>query len=182
MASDLLTTVRGELDARLAELRPLRTEYELLVAAAEALRATDHRAATVAPRAPETTPGGPRRTRRRHTRRRRATRAAESAPSGALGRTRDARERKRAPRGAARQALLAALEHGSHTASELASVTAMTGPNIRGNLRRLLQEGTVVRAQRGARTAYALRSGSGMMSPATGNRTTPRPRTSRRGK
>ncbi len=45
------------------------------------------------------------------------------------------RKRARARRGAAQHAILAALEHGSHTASELMSVTALAGPNIRTNLR-----------------------------------------------
>jgi hypothetical protein len=36
----------------------------------------------------------------------------------------------------------------------------MTGPNIHGNLRGLLQEGTVRKAKRDGKSAYALRSGS----------------------
>jgi len=62
----------------------------------------------------------------------------------------------RAPRGAARQAILAALEHGSHTVAELAVVTAMSGPNITVNLRRMLQESTIKKTQREGKTAYAL--------------------------
>ena len=62
----------------------------------------------------------------------------------------------RAVRGAAQQAILAALEHGSHTASELSVVTAMSGANIRENLRRLLGSGTVARAKRDGKAAYAL--------------------------
>jgi DNA-binding transcriptional ArsR family regulator len=64
--------------------------------------------------------------------------------------------RERAPRGAAQQAIIAALEHGSHTVSELAVVTAMSGPNIRENLRRLLKAGAVTRAKREGKAAYAL--------------------------
>jgi DNA-binding transcriptional ArsR family regulator len=159
MASDLLTTVRSELDARLRELGPLRAEYERLVAAAEALGATAD-GAVAAPDATAATPSGS--PTRRHRRRRRspAARAAEPTPAPARRRRPAARERRRAARGAARQAIIAALEHGSHTASELASVTAMTGPNIRVNLRRLLREGTVTRARRDGKSAYALRSAS----------------------
>ncbi|MBA3807471.1 MAG: hypothetical protein H0X28_03615, partial [Solirubrobacterales bacterium] len=62
----------------------------------------------------------------------------------------------RAPRGAAQRAILAALEHGSHTVTELGVVTAMSGQNIRENLRRLLRSGTVTRAKREGKAAYAL--------------------------
>lgn len=158
MTSDLLTTVRRELEARLHELRPLRAEYEQLLAVTEALDATDMGAASI--NVSETTPSGSRST-RRGTRRGRATRAAGLAPSSARTRKANGRKRKRAPRGAARQAILAALEHGSHTASELASVTAMSSSNVQGNLRRLLREGTITKAKRDGKSAYALRSTSG---------------------
>lgn len=79
---------------------------------------------------------------REHTTQRRAARAA-AVPT-------------RARRGAAREAILAALEHGSHTVAELALVTGMSAANINGNLRRLLAEGAVAKAQREGRTAYAL--------------------------
>ncbi len=62
----------------------------------------------------------------------------------------------RAARGAAREAILGALEHGSHTVGELAVVTAMSGPNINGNLRRLAAEGVVVKAEREGKAAWAL--------------------------
>ena len=41
MASDLLSKIRSELDARLGELRPVLSEYERLVAAADALATAD---------------------------------------------------------------------------------------------------------------------------------------------
>jgi hypothetical protein len=63
---------------------------------------------------------------------------------------------ERAARGAAREAILGALEHGSHTVGELAVVTAMSGPNINGNLRRLAVEGVVVKAEREGKAAWAL--------------------------
>ena len=65
---------------------------------------------------------------------------------------------KRAQRGAAAVAILAALEHGSHTVSELAIVTAMSGAIINNNLRRLQQAGTIARTKRAGdgKAAYAL--------------------------
>jgi hypothetical protein len=83
----------------------------------------------------------------------------EVSPRTARGRTAGAKvasTRERAPKGAARQAIVAALEHGSHTVGELAVVTAMTGPNINGNIRRLLQEGAITKTSREGKTAYAL--------------------------
>jgi DNA-binding transcriptional ArsR family regulator len=67
-------------------------------------------------------------------------------------------KRERAPRGAAQLAIVAALEHGSHTVSELAIVTAMSGPNLRANLRRLVSAGSVTAAKRDGKAAYALAS------------------------
>jgi DNA-binding MarR family transcriptional regulator len=57
-------------------------------------------------------------------------------------------------------AVIAALEHGSHTVSELVVVTAMRGPIIHDNLRRLQQAGTVIRTKRpgDGKSAYALAS------------------------
>jgi hypothetical protein len=70
-------------------------------------------------------------------------------------------KRERAPRGAAQLAIVAALEHGSHTVSELAVVTAMSGANLRANLRRLVSAGTVTTAKREGKAAYALASPPG---------------------
>jgi hypothetical protein len=67
-------------------------------------------------------------------------------------------KRERAPRGAAAEAIVAALEHGSHTVSELAVVTAMSTQNIRNNLRRLLHVRTVKQTKREGKTAYELPS------------------------
>jgi DNA-binding transcriptional ArsR family regulator len=159
MASDLLTTIRSELDARLRELGPLRAEYERLVATAEALGATPG-GAVAAPNVIDRSPSGSPTARHRRTRRNPAGGATEPTPAPARTSRPGARGRRRPARGAGRQAIVAALEHGSHTASELASVTAMTGPNIRSNLRRLLREGMVRKAKRDGKTAYALRSAS----------------------
>jgi DNA-binding transcriptional ArsR family regulator len=131
VTSDLLSKVRGEIDARLAELRPHVAEYERLLAGAQALGSSDGAPSGEATRAPA-----------RPSRRRRV-------------RTRPVRP-DRAPRGAAHQAIVAALEHGSHTLSELAVVTAMPGPSIRTNLRPLLKAGAVRPAKRDGKAAYAL--------------------------
>jgi RNase P/RNase MRP subunit POP5 len=63
-----------------------------------------------------------------------------------------------ATRGATQQAILAALEHGSHTVAELVLVTAMSGAAIRAGVKPLLKSGTVRRARREGRPAYALSS------------------------
>jgi hypothetical protein len=67
---------------------------------------------------------------------------------------------KRAQRGATGVAILAALEHGSHTASELVIVTAIGAPVIQNNLRRLQQSGAITRTKRtgDGKAAYALAS------------------------
>jgi hypothetical protein len=58
--------------------------------------------------------------------------------------------------GAGEQAVVAALEHGSHTVGELGVVTAMSGAQIRASVRRLLRAGKIARASREGRVAYAL--------------------------
>ncbi len=78
------------------------------------------------------------------------------ARGGTAARARAAPKHERAPRGAAAEAIVAALEHGSHTVSELAIVTAMSTQNIRNNLRRLLQAQTISQTKREDKTAYAL--------------------------
>jgi hypothetical protein len=134
MGPDLLTKIRGEIDLRLRELRPMLEEYETLLATAASVEG-------------ET----------------RAAKRPSSAAAGRLARGAAARngagpDRVRAPRGAAQEAIVAALEHGSHTVSELAVVTAIPGASIRQNLRRLVLAGTVARAEREGKAAYALSS------------------------
>jgi hypothetical protein len=135
MASDLLTRIRGEIEQRLRQLRPALDEYERLLAAAEDL---DHeiRAAR--------SPGS------------RSSRPAASGRTGASRNGAAPGARGRAPRGAAQEAIVAALEHGSHTVSELAVVTAISAPSIRQSLRRLVAAGTVTQAKREGKLAYAL--------------------------
>lgn len=74
----------------------------------------------------------------------------------------DEPEREPASPEAVQQAILAALEHGSHTASELVMVTAMSGSEIRGNIGRLARQGQVTKVKRhgDGKSAYALPSAS----------------------
>jgi hypothetical protein len=66
------------------------------------------------------------------------------------------RPRDRSPRGGAAKAIVAALEHGSHTVRELVVVTAMADGNIRANIQRMLRDGSIVKINRQGKTAYAL--------------------------
>ncbi len=146
MSDELLERIRAEIDARCAELRPRVDEYQQLLSAAEALGLPTE---VASPRAGK-----------------RARRAAKPAKAKAAGKApakvkapkpaAAASASARAPRGVAQTAILAALEHGSHTVAELGVVTAMSGQNIRENLRRLLSSGTITRAKREGKAAYAL--------------------------
>ena len=143
MPADLLTTIRDEIDVRLRELRPLLDEYEELLSVDDALAreqaGAGSRGATIT-RAPGARERKPTRARAR------VGRPARKATSRA----------PRAPRGAAGRAILAALEHGSHSGRELVVVTAMNDANIRANVRRLLDDGAVVKVTREGKAAYAL--------------------------
>jgi hypothetical protein len=141
MARDLLTTIRAEIDARLGELQPLVDEYEELLSIDAELvreRAREHSSGTASA-----------------LNRRRGPRA-EAAPARRRGGGGQAQRGRRAARGAAGGAILAALEHGSHSVRELVVVTAMTDANIRANVRKLLDDGSVVKVSREGKTAYAL--------------------------
>lgn len=174
---DLLTQIRSELDARLREVRPLLAEYERLLVAAAALdtvgedrpaptpvaapaptRGRVKRAGRTKPAptsapptpAPTQEPEGSAPAQPRVSPKPRVSAKPASRPSGSAP--------KRAQRGAAAVAIVAALEHGSHTVSELTIVTAMSGTIIQSNLRRLQQAGTVTRTKRpgDGKAAYAL--------------------------
>jgi hypothetical protein len=143
MAADLLARVRTEIDGRLAELRPALAEYERLLDAAAALEAEAALEADAA--RPARASSAPAARPRPHPRRRgsaaRATGPAASAsPSPA------------------EEAIVAALEHGSHTVGELGLVTAIPGRDIRQALRGLQRAGTITPARREGRIAYALAS------------------------
>jgi hypothetical protein len=155
-ASDLPDRVGREIEARLRALRPFVDEHEELLAAEETLEAEAARGGVAAPARGSASP----RTTTRDVAARAHTHARATKPSVQRVKepARPAAKRERAPRGAAAEAIVAALEHGSHTVSELAIVTAMSGQNIRNNLRRLLQAQTVSQTKREGKTAYALSS------------------------
>lgn len=147
---DLLEQIAGEIAERLRELRPAMEEHERLLDAAEALEREGAVGAAASA-------GGA--SRRRGSGRRGSAAGAigqAAAPRGPRVSVRGQEKPPRNARGAAQQAILAALEHGSHTVSELAVVTAMSGPTIRENLRRLQAAGQVTRAKREGKAAYAL--------------------------
>jgi hypothetical protein len=154
MSDELLLRIQAEIGARCAELRPRVEEYQQLLSAAEALGlptvGASPRAGKRAVRAakPRKAPAV-----KKATAARKATAKAKAPRSSATARAR---------RGAAQTAILAALEHGSHTVAELGVVTAMSGQNIRENLRRLLSTGTITRAKREGKAAYALASRSAL--------------------
>jgi len=160
MATDLLSTICREIDERLNELRPLLAERQRLLVAADVLIEARQDGVEIdgqLDRDPDSgsrsVSGTPAKRLRPSATKSKPTfkpkRAAESAPQPTT-------KPERAVRGAAREAILGALEHGSHTVSELVVVTAMSGPNIHGNLRRLEAEGVVVKAEREGKAAWAL--------------------------
>ncbi len=164
MASDLLATIRSEIEARLEELRPLLSEYERLRVAIDALvapeavaaPAPDALAATIPmpPAAPGDFAGGttpdeiPEPTARGEA-------VATSSPDAGTATT-SFDKPKRPASASVQQAIVAALGHGSHTLSELVTVTAMTGTEIRGGLRGLAGRRAVTKTKRDGKTAYAL--------------------------
>lgn len=142
--ADLLSTIRAEIDARLRELRPAIAEYERLSTAADAL-AAEGRAV-------------PRRVVRREVPQPEAPRTSVTRPASPRKAPRRARKRGRPAHTPAGQAILAALEHGSHTVAELVVVTALPASDIRDSLRQLRNRRAVMRADRDGRSAYALPS------------------------
>lgn len=177
MAGDLLASISAEIDTRLEELRPVLAEYEQLLSAAEALGldegptppppASRSLRASAAQESPAKAPNRSTAAASRAGPRRRASGRRGSAAgtivragsSAAKASSADGAKAARAVRGAAQQAILAALEHGSHTVGELTVVTAMSGQNVRENLRRMLSSGKVARAKRDGKAAYALAGG-----------------------
>jgi predicted Rossmann fold nucleotide-binding protein DprA/Smf involved in DNA uptake len=136
--SDLLARVRAEIDSRLADLRPAVAEHQQLLEAAATVEAEAKAARAQALKAAR-----PLKAAKAKARRPSAPRRSSSARAGS------------AALGAPEQAILAALEHGSHTVAELGVVTAMPAAEIRTSLKRLLKAGRVQRAKREGRAAYA---------------------------
>ncbi len=143
MAAELLVRVCAEIEARMAELRPAVAEYERLLGAAGALEQEAQ-----APARPPRARGG--------ARPRAATGSRAARGPRAAARPRRAARPRQGRLGASEQAIVAALEHGSHTVGELVVVTALAGGEIRGSVSRLLKAGRIARARREGRSAYAL--------------------------
>jgi hypothetical protein len=171
MAPDLLSTIRREIDERLSELRPLLAERERLLGAIQALEEAAAAASSelvpesVAAESPLLVKPARRQARLGGARRGSAVGVIERVASGpaevATAKRKAAKpaaedKPERTARGVARETILAALDHGSHTVSELAVVTAMSGPSINGNLRKLVAEGAVVKTEREGKAAWAL--------------------------
>lgn len=170
MAPDLLSTIRREIDERLSELRPLLAERERLLGAIQALEEAAAASSelvpeSVAAESPLLVKPARRQARLGGARRGSAVGVIERVASGpaevATAKRKAAKpaaedKPERTARGVARETILAALDHGSHTVSELAVVTAMSGPSINGNLRKLVAEGAVVKTEREGKAAWAL--------------------------
>ena len=156
--ADLLASIRAEIDVRLGELRPALAEYEELLSVLDALGSDGRSASAQSASSPaggglaQSTPAAAERSaapaRTRSPRPPRTRRPAARRP----------RRRERLGHGPAGQAILAALEHGSHTVAELVLVTALPAPDIRAGARRLLESGAISKTEREGRSAYALRS------------------------
>jgi hypothetical protein len=186
MASDLLARIGTELDARIEELRPRALEYERLHAAAESLgtaQQTPDAPILAKPRAKKVTtkmafakktttkPAAvkkPAAKRTQRTSRGSTAGALEQAVSGASAAKQPRKARRRVSIGRYEQAVLDALEHGSHTVGELVMVTAMGAKDIRGGVSRLLGDKGIVKVDRGGKTAYALPSAAPKESGAQG--------------
>jgi DNA-binding transcriptional ArsR family regulator len=177
MAPDLLSKIRDEIDERLSEMGPVLAEYERLLLAADAL-VTDSNGSSPKKDTNVSANGAPRGSRDGGQRRGSAADATRRAPAAQIAEEHSGGEpakqskavkdrspaapsagnvrpkAERAARGAAREAILAALEHGSHTVGELVVVTAMSAPNINGNLRKLISEGAVVKTEREGKAAW----------------------------
>ena len=160
--TDLLMRIRAEIDARMKELAPAVAEYEQLTTAAGALVAEGRAAraprqrrgrAAAEPDASGSVPAAP------------APGSASTKPKARAGGARRAREGRvrggRGPTGQspASQAILAALEHGSHTVAELVLVTALSPGDIREALRQLRARKAIVKTERDGKAAYAQPAG-----------------------
>jgi hypothetical protein len=150
MATDLLSEIRSEIDARLEQLRPAVAEYEQLLHAAGALDLDG---------APPTGPVQPARARKAAApRRTTSTRSAPPAAGAPAVRKPRVARKQPAVHGVVREAILGVLEHGSHTVGELVVVTAMSAASLNDNLRKLAAEGVLVKTEREGKTAWSLAS------------------------
>jgi hypothetical protein len=152
MAADVLARVCAEIDERMAELRPAVAEYQRLLGAADALEPGPEPAPGALARAPAVrheSPAAPAK----------AKPTARARPAGRPSRAaqkRSVAKPRKTRLGPVEQAIVAALEHGSHTLGELGIVTAISAAELRGGVRHLLAAGRITRASREGRAAYAL--------------------------
>lgn len=161
MDDDLLTAIRAEIDARLSELRPLLDEYDELRSAIEVLEPVGHvadlpaasRRSAVAASAIRRSKAAPRRSVARSAVPAAAGRRAGGAPKRARA---QAGRGKRFARTSTDRAILAALEHGSHTVAELLVVTALPARDVRDSLRLMRAQRAIGTIDRDGKTAYAL--------------------------
>lgn len=145
--ADLLTSIRAEIGARMRELEPAIAEFEQLSTAAGALGEEGRTAAAPAKRAGTRPPA-----------RRSAPARASAKKATSVKPPARARKREQPAHTQTGQAILAALEHGSHTPAELVVVTALPASDIREALRRLRARRAIVKADRDGKAAYALPS------------------------
>jgi predicted Rossmann fold nucleotide-binding protein DprA/Smf involved in DNA uptake len=184
--ADLLTRISAEIAVRLQELRAAVEEHEQLIAAMDALGARGaapappHRSPMTRAKAATTIKqaaapkAAPRKkaavtakakvpVRTKALAKAKVTPAKAKAPVKAIAPVKTkapaqakAQAASTKPESGDHQAILAALEHGSHTVPELAVVTAMSGPSIREALKGLRKAGRVKRATREGKAAYVL--------------------------
>lgn len=146
----------AEIAARRDRLRAAVQEYEQLLGAGNALE--QETAATAAPAAPAAA-RSPRKAAPKVARApaRKAPRApAPKAPSAPAPKVKARAKAPATTLSADQQAILAALEHGSHSVGELTVVTAIAAPAIREAARGLVKAGRVTRTTREGKAAYAL--------------------------
>jgi hypothetical protein len=137
----LLPRLKQEIEARLAELRPLIAEIEQLEAAKDALLARGE-----LPAAPVAAPA--RRRAARNGGRRAARAAAPAVPAAPKG------DGERAPRGANRDAILALVEERPGVSvAEIASVTKIAKPTVATTVSKLKREGVLADEAGGVKLA-----------------------------
>jgi hypothetical protein len=184
MADDLLRTIRAEIEARLHELKPLLGEYQELSAVLRALSPSGEEPSSAGlsggtrargrARRPAASPAraGARgrvargEAARGEAARERVARGEHADDGAAVARTTArgpararAKTRGRSTRNPTDGAILAALEHGSHTVAELLVVTGLPARDIRESLRLLQAQRTILATNRDGKTAYALPGG-----------------------
>ena len=199
METDLLARVCAEIEQRLTELRPRLDEYERLLEAADTLASIEAAPPPAddlptpepepapvprAPRAPRILPAMPSlRTQPGPSALPPLSTAPKSAPAPvevppAISEPvveefepEPEPEHHPASPSEVRQAIVAALAHGSHTIGELVMVTAMSTAEIRTNLSQLARQRKVIRVKRqgDGKSAFALPASAAHIRPAPGD-------------